>query len=190
MGTTNLGRVVPINKGEYSASETYEQNHIVRFGTATYWHYGLQPTTGVAPTDTTVWCLVAQDGEAGATWDAIANKPFETIGVGLNVDEDGALKAYIVKSTMDSVSVAGAQYYLGAQSAVSITLPSSAEVGQQISVVFYSGETATTLSVDGYIIGDVPTPDTNQRVEVNLLWDGSYWAIVSNVLAVPEEETV
>lgn len=65
MGTTNLGRIVPINKGVYSASETYEQNHVVRFGTAAYWHYGLQPTTGVAPTDETVWRLVVQDGADG-----------------------------------------------------------------------------------------------------------------------------
>lgn len=95
-----------------------------------------------------------------------------------------------IKSAMDSVAVAGAQYYLGEQSAVDITMPATAEVGQEISVVFYSGSTAATLSVSGDTIGDVPVPAANQRVELNLLWDGDYWAIVSNVLDVPAEETV
>lgn len=92
MATTNLGRVVPIDLGEYSASETYEQNHIVRYEGASYWHYSLQPTTGVIPTDTTVWRLVVRDGAVGSSaWEDLTGKPFESVGGGLSVDEDGTL---------------------------------------------------------------------------------------------------
>lgn len=93
-------------------------------------------------------------------------------------------RMHLVKSAMDAVAVAGAQYYLGAQSAVAVSLPSTAEVGQEISVVFYSGSTAATLSVDGDIVGDVPVPAANQRVELNLLWDGTFWALVSSAMTV------
>ncbi len=89
-----------------------------------------------------------------------------------------------VKSTMDSVAVANTEYYLGTQTAVAIVLPAEATQGQKISVVFYSGAAAATLSVTGTTIGSIPTPGVNQRVELHLLWDGTYWAIVSNTLAV------
>lgn len=54
----------------------------------------------------------------------------------------------IIKTTMDSVAVCNAQYYLGEQSSVSITMPSSALVGQEILVVFSSGSTPCTLTCD------------------------------------------
>jgi len=58
MATTNLGRVVPLDKGEYDANVTYELNHIVNYNGSVYWHYGATATTGVAPSDTTVWRVV------------------------------------------------------------------------------------------------------------------------------------
>ena len=58
MATTNLGRVVPLDKGEYDANVTYELNHIVHHNGSVYWHYGTEATTGVAPSDTSVWRVV------------------------------------------------------------------------------------------------------------------------------------
>jgi len=91
----------------------------------------------------------------------------------------------IIKTTMDAVAVAGAQYYLGEQSTVNIDLPSTALAGQTIVVVFYSGSTATSLTVSGDTIGDVPTPSTNQRVELIFEWDTEYWSVLSLTQAVP-----
>ena len=96
--------------------------------------------------------------------------------------------ARLIKTAMDAVATANTEYYLGTQSAVSITLPSTATVGQLISVVFYSGATAATLSISGTTIGEVVVPAANQRVEVNMLYDGLYWAIVSNTMALPSIE--
>lgn len=90
----------------------------------------------------------------------------------------------LIKTTMDAVATVNTEYYLGTQTSVSVTLPSTASAGQSISVVFYSGSTATTLTVSGTYLGTVPTPSTNQRVELNLLYDGSYWCLLSNVVAV------
>ena len=67
-----------------------------------------------------------------------------------------------IKSTMDSVAVAGAQYYLGVQSAVSIIMPTDAELGQEIKVFFKSGSTAATLTCD--LDGFDYTPKANTAV--------------------------
>ena len=91
-----------------------------------------------------------------------------------------------VKTTMDSVAVAGAQYYLGEQSAVNIVLPSNAEVGQQITAVWYNGATAATLSITGTVLDVSYTPSANSRSEINALWDGTYWCVVTNEQALPE----
>lgn len=53
-----------------------------------------------------------------------------------------------VRTSMDDVAVAGAKYFLGEQTALSITMPTDAQTGQEIMVVFSSGQTACTLAVD------------------------------------------
>lgn len=53
-----------------------------------------------------------------------------------------------VRTALDDVAVAGAKYFLGEQTELSITMPDDAQVGQEIMVVFSSGETACTLAVD------------------------------------------
>ena len=82
-----------------------------------------------------------------------------------------------IKTAMDSVAVAGAKYYLGEQTAVSIVLPSNATVGQQITVVWYNGATAATLSITGAPIGESFTPTANSRSKAVFEWDGTNWAI-------------
>lgn len=53
-----------------------------------------------------------------------------------------------VRTSMDDVALAGAKYFLGEQTALSITMPNDAQIGQEIMVVFSSGQTACTLAVD------------------------------------------
>ena len=89
-----------------------------------------------------------------------------------------------IKSTMDAVAVANTQYFLGTQSAVSIVLPTNAAQGEQISVVWYNGATAATLSVTGTVLTVDYAPTANSRSEVNAMWDGTYWCVVTNEQAV------
>lgn len=58
MATTNLGRVIPLHKGAYSATTPYELNDIVSLNGSLYWHHSDNVTTGVSPSDTTVWTAV------------------------------------------------------------------------------------------------------------------------------------
>ena len=64
----NLGRVVPLHRGDYDAAQTYELNDIVNYQGAGYWHRGQTATTGVAPTDDTVWVRII-NGVPGPTGD-------------------------------------------------------------------------------------------------------------------------
>lgn len=63
MARTNLGRVVPLHKGVYSAQTPYELNDVVDYEGGTYWHATHDVTTGVDPTDATVWKLIARNYE-------------------------------------------------------------------------------------------------------------------------------
>lgn len=56
--TNDIGRVIPLHKGEYSATTPYELNDCVSFQGSTYWHYKPEKTVGVLPTDETVWRLM------------------------------------------------------------------------------------------------------------------------------------
>ena len=93
----------------------------------------------------------------------------------------------IIKTAMDDIAVAGAQYYLGEQTAVSIVLPDDAEVGQMVTVSWYNGATAATLSITGTMLAFNYAPSANTRSEINALWDGIYWAVLGNEMAVPKE---
>lgn len=93
-----------------------------------------------------------------------------------------------IKAIMDDVAVAGAQYFLGTQTEVSIVLPENAEIGQIISVSWYNGGTASTLSITGTILDFTYVPSPNSRSEINALWDGTYWTIISNEMVVPNDD--
>lgn len=91
----------------------------------------------------------------------------------------------IIKTAMDDIAVAGTQYYLGEQSAVNIVFPDDAEVGQMITVCWYNSSTEETLSITGTMLAFDYTPSANTRSEINVLWDGTYWTILSNEMEVP-----
>lgn len=130
------------------------------------------------PSDSTPANYVpTSDGEGGYSWEkqqggsgdagTISYDPTEEYAdgtVGKELSQLSADKADkpIIKSAMDSVAVAGAQYFLGTQSAVSITMPTTAKVGQEIKVFFKSGSTAATLTCD--LIGFDYTPKANTAV--------------------------
>ena len=92
-----------------------------------------------------------------------------------------------IKTTMDEIAVAGAQYYLGEQTAVSVVLPDDAEVGQMVTVSWYNSATAATLSITGTMLAFDYTPSANTRSEINALWDGTYWAVLGNEMEVPSD---
>ena len=92
-----------------------------------------------------------------------------------------------IRTALDDVAVAGAQYYLGEQTDVSIVLPADADVGQIVLVSWYNGDTAATLSITGTMLDFDFVPSANTRSEINALWDGRYWAVLGNEMAVPSE---
>ena len=94
-----------------------------------------------------------------------------------------------IRTALDDVAVAGAQYYLGEKTEVSIVLPDDADVGQIVLVSWYNGGTAATLSITGTMLDFDFTPSANTRSEINALWDGRYWAVLGNEIAVPSEVT-
>lgn len=100
-----------------------------------------------------------------AAWSAKADKP-------------------VIKTSMDSVAAAGTMYFLGTQSAVSVVLPSDAEAGELFTVVWYNGATPATLTVTGTVLTVDYTPSANSRSEINAMYDGTYWAVVTNEQAV------
>ena len=95
------------------------------------------------------------------------------------------MDSYTIKTVMDSVSTPHTQYYLGNQTAVDIVLPDTANVGQIITVCWYNGETAATLSITGTMLDFDYTPGANSRSEINALWDGTYYTILGNEMEVP-----
>ena len=97
------------------------------------------------------------------------------------------MDSYTIKTVMDSVATPHTQYYLGNQTAVDIVLPDTANVGQIITVCWYNGETAATLSITGTMLAFDYTPSANTRSEINALWDGTYWAVMGNEMSVPSE---
>ena len=99
------------------------------------------------------------------------------------------MDSYTIKTVMDSVATPHTQYYLGNQTAVDIVLPDSADVGQIITVCWYNGDTAATLSITGTILSFDYTPSANTRSEINAMWDGLNWAVLGNEMAVPSEVT-
>ena len=53
-----IGKVVPLHKGEYQDGTAYGINDIVTYNRSTYWHHSATETTGVKPTDSSVWQVV------------------------------------------------------------------------------------------------------------------------------------
>ena len=99
-------------------------------------------------------------------------------------------KLTIIKNALDDgIAVAGAQYYLGERKTVSIVLPDDVGQGDMITVSWYNGDTAATLSITGTMLSFDYTPSANTRSEINALWDGTYWAVLGNEIAVPSEVT-
>lgn len=94
----------------------------------------------------------------------------------------------IVKTTLDNVLVPCAQYYLGEQSSLTLTLPSIANAGQMITVDFASGNTPTSLNISGNVAGDITyAPEANTLVEINFKFDGTYWKMLVSSVEKPSE---
>lgn len=66
MATTDIGRAVPLLRGEYDPAQTYELNDIVSLNGSLYWHYSHEVTTNVAPQATSTWKIVLSLTDAEA----------------------------------------------------------------------------------------------------------------------------
>lgn len=100
----------------------------------------------------------------------------------------GNMNIYKVKTTLDNILNVNTQYYLGTQSSLNLTLPSTASAGDIITVDFESGTTATTLSISGNIAGDIDyTPIANSLVELNFKYDGTYWKMLVSSINTPTD---
>lgn len=67
MAQYNLGRVLPIFKGNWNPTVSYTKMDVVYYSGNSY--VALAPTTGILPTNTAFWQIVAArgvDGDAGA----------------------------------------------------------------------------------------------------------------------------
>ena len=81
-----------------------------------------------------------------------------------------------VRTTMDDVAVAGAKYFLGEQTELSITMPTDAQTGQEIAVIFSSGETPCTLSIDLDDFDYVPKANTTCKITFTCI-DSDTWLV-------------
>lgn len=68
-------------------------------------------------------------------------------------------------------------YVLGEQTQLTINMPEQSEIGHMFGVVFYSGASPTTLTVNGAYNFNY-TPAANVRVELNGFYDGTNWSVM------------
>lgn len=124
--------------------------------------------------------LRSQVGAGGGRYGAVtpsnldhAVKAAMSDGVGAawtDAEKSGAWQRLTsIKSTMDSVAVAGAAYYLGELTALTITMPTDALLGQSITVVFSSGATACTLTCDLTGFDFVPKANETNKLTFTLI---------------------
>lgn len=148
--------------------------HALTFtGAVTGTYNGSNPVTVKIPSVDDTMTKIGQAADAKAVGDALAKKQ----------DKPD------IRTALDDVAVAGAQYYLGEQTEVPIVLPADADVGQIVLVSWYNGDTAATLSITGTMLDFDFAPSANTRSEINALWDGRYWAVLGNEMSVPNEVT-
>lgn len=154
-------------------TELPNPNELTFTGAVTGIYNGSSPVTVKIPSVDDTLTKSGQSADAKAVGDALAKKQ----------DKPD------IRTALDDVAVAGAQYYLGEQTEVSIVLPADADVGQIVLVSWYNGDTAATLSITGTMLDFDFVPSANTRSEINALWDGTYWAVLGNEMAVPSEVT-
>lgn len=117
------------------------------------------------------------DETSGATTDKW-NQLFPGIGY---VPYELSRRNPLIKTAMDSVAVIGTDYYLGEKSAVSVTLPSGASVGDKITVSWYNGATPATLSVSGSAVCDY-RPIATSYSKLTAEYNGTLWTVFAETI--------
>lgn len=82
-----------------------------------------------------------------------------------------------IKTTMDAVAAVNTQYFLGTQSTVSITIPSTAGIGQEILVCFTSGSTAATLTCNLTGFSFVPKANKTSWIKFTCYNSSGDWLV-------------
>ena len=105
-----IGRVLLMDKGAYSGSTIYNQLDWVRDNGAS-WVCKVDGTVGIAPptlptTSNANWTLMAADGTVSGSidWSNVNNKPFDTVGNGLNVNASNEIELDISMLTASNIS--------------------------------------------------------------------------------------
>ena len=93
-----------------------------------------------------------------------------------------------IKIIMDEVAVAGAKYFLGEKTEVTVVLPYMAKTGQEIGVAWYNGTTPAELSITGDILDFDFVPTANSWSEISCLYNGGYWSVIGMNQSLPTEE--
>lgn len=114
--------------------------------------------------------------------------PSGTHKIAYAADLDNYQPKPTVKSTVGAILTVNTEYYLGAQTSLTLTLPSTADNGTMITVDFESGGTATALSISGNVAGDLSfAPEANKLIEISFKRSGNYWKMLVSSLDVPTE---
>lgn len=124
MAKTDIGRAVPLLKGEYNPATTYELNDIVSLNGSLYWHYSHEETTNVAPQATSTWKVVLSLADAEAY---IARA--ETAAGEAEDAKDAALAAQTAAETA-STTATGASATATAAKNDAVTAKTAAETAQ------------------------------------------------------------
>ena len=113
----------------------------------------------------------------------------EDVGIDENTRLPEALAAKAdkssVKTSLDSPVAAGAEYYLGTQTSLAITLPSSALRGDMLYVTYDTGDTAFTPTVTGGTykgISEIDFGATNATYELCAVYNGTAWVFAAQVI--------
>lgn len=140
MAYEQLGRVQPLYRGDYSATTGYELNDIVMYTGSVYWHKTDEITTGVAPTNTTVWAKII-DMSAAEEYIGQAETAAETAG---------SYKDTALNAKNDAVTAQGAAE--DAQEAAE-TAQAAAETAQTAAETAQSDAEDSAEDAEAYAVG-------------------------------------
>lgn len=168
MATTNLGRVGLVNKGVYSASETYSKNDFVSDGNNSLYFSLQDNNTGHALSES-AWWFKFFDGTAVNTATAAATAAAQAA---LDAAAAAALVEQQVEGADVTLEVKGNHMYLCGE-LTSLTI-ASIPTSTKLSIIrFASGATATQFaypegtSITGW---SQPQPNTNYSL---FIWEGA-----------------
>jgi len=161
-----IGRVLLMPKGDYSGTAIYNSLDWVR-DNGKAWVCKVDGTQGVTPTEGANWTLRAADGTVSGTidWDNVNNKPFNTVGAGLDVNPSKELILDVNALTASNIS------YDNTSTGMSAT-----NIQLAIDELYASGGGGGSSTLGGLTDVTITTPTNNQVLAYdsdNNIWKNS-----------------